>query len=307
MAAIHRLISYAASTPWAMLPDVMRAYAAILARHHAGVQDQAPNRQATEPTAEAQAAASASQRNRAGGIAVIPVFGAIVEWPHQIDMCEGGTSARQISRAMAEAEADDTVDQILMVFGTPGGSVYGVQETGEDIRRVAAKKTVVGVAQSLAASAGYWLLSQCTEAYCSPGGEVGSIGVYSGHEDISKAMEMAGVKIELFSAGEYKTEGHPFGPMTDEGKAYQLQRAQDYYRAFTSAVAKGRRVSVDQVRDGMGKGRVLGAKAAMDAGMLDGIATMDEVLSKMRRAPRKSAGRSALAAAQAALQIAQVQ
>lgn len=290
-----------------MLPDVMRAYAAVLARHHAGLPAQAAAVVAIEPNAEAQAAAGAASRNRTGGIAVIPVFGAIVEWPHQIDMCEGGTSARQLSRALAEAEMDDTVDQVLMVFGTPGGSVYGIQELGDDINRVKAKKPVIGVAQSLAASAGYWGLSQCTEAYCAPGGEVGSIGVYSGHEDISKALEMAGVKIELFSAGEFKTEGHPFGPMTEEGKAYQLQRAQDYYGMFTKAVAKGRRVSIDQVRDGMGKGRVLGAKAALDAGMIDGIATMDEVLAKMRKPARNTQGRSAMAAAQAAAQIAQVQ
>lgn len=302
MAAIPRLLAYAASTPWAMLPEVMSAYAAVLARHHIGQASGAPVPVlAAEPTAEAQAAAAAS-RNRAGGIAVVPVFGAIVEWPHQIDMCEGGTSARQISRALADAEADDTVDQVLMVFGTPGGSVYGVQEAGDDIRRVSAKKPVFGVAQSLAASAGYWLLSQCTEAYCSPGGEVGSIGVYSGHENIAKALEMAGIEITLFSAGEFKTEGHPFGPMSEEGKAYQQQRANDYYAAFTKAVARGRGVGIDQVRDGMGKGRVLGASAALEAGMIDGIATMDEVLAKMRRPQRRSEGRSAMAA----LQIAQV-
>jgi signal peptide peptidase SppA len=305
----HHLLAYALSTPWALMPERMSAYAAILARHYAG---QLPAGSAlaaapaVEPTTEMQAAAAAQSRARTGGIAVVPVMGAIVEWPHQIDMCEGGSSARQISRALTEAENDDAVSQVLMVFGTPGGSVYGIQELGDVINRVKAKKPVIGVAQSLAASAGYWALSQCTEAYCAPGGEVGSIGVYSGHEDISKALELAGIKIELFSAGEYKTEGHPFGPMSEDGKAYQTMRAQDYYGMFTKAVSKGRRVSIEQVRDGMGKGRVLGAKAALDAGMIDGIATMDEVMSKMQRGARAAGGRSALAAAQASLQIAQV-
>lgn len=304
------LLAYALSTPWALMPERMAAYAAVLARHYAGtlpVRGTAAAVVASEPSAEAQAASAAAQRNRAGGIAVVPVFGAITEWPHQIDMCEGGTSARAVSRALAEAEADDSVDQVLMVFGTPGGSVYGIQEVGDDINRVKAKKPVIGVAQSLAASAGYWMLAQCTEAYCSPGGEVGSIGVYSGHENIAKALEMAGVEITLFSAGEFKTEGHPFGPMTEEGKAYQKQRSNDYYAMFTKAVAKGRGVPIDAVRKGMGQGRVLGAQAALAEKMIDGIATMDEVLSKMRKPARNSASRSAMAAARADIAIAQVQ
>lgn len=304
------LLAYALSTPWALMPERMAAYAAVLARHYAGtlpVRGPAAAVVASEPSAEAQAASAAAQRNRAGGIAVVPVFGAITEWPYQIDMCEGGTSARAVSRALAEAEADDSVDQVLMVFGTPGGSVYGIQEVGDDINRVKAKKPVIGVAQSLSASAGYWMLSQCTEAYCSPGGEVGSIGVYSGHENIAKALEMAGVEITLFSAGEFKTEGHPFGPMTEEGKAYQKQRANDYYAMFTKAVSKGRGVPIDAVRKGMGQGRVLGAQAALAEKMIDGIATMDEVLSKMRKPARNSASRSAMAAARADIAIAQVQ
>ena len=48
-------------------------------------------------------------------------------------------------------------------------------------------------------------------------------------------------------------------------------------------VAKGRGVSISQVRDGMGQGRVLGADAALASGMVDGIATFDDVIKKMRR------------------------
>lgn len=296
----QHLIAYALSTPWALMPERMAAYAAVLAGRYAG--SMAPAEPAAEAQAEAVAAAGAANGARQGGIAVIPVFGAMVEWPHQIDMCDGGTSTYKVARALGDAEADETIGQILMVFGTPGGSVYGTSELGDTINRVKTKKPVIGVAQSLAASAGYWALSQCSEAYCSPGGEVGSIGVYSGHEDISKALEMAGIKIELFSAGEFKTEGHPFGPMSEEAKAYQKQRAQDYYAMFTAAVAKGRGVPVDSVRNGMGQGRVLGAKAALSENMIDGIATMDEVLRKMQRAAKPA--RSGRAAASLASRVA---
>lgn len=297
------LMAWALSTPWAMRPEAMAAYAMVLASHYGGktmlAEALAEFKAGHDAHAEPKAAAPGSGR-RNGSLAVIPVMGPIVEWPAQIDMCEGGTSTRQLMSVLAEVEADDTITGALMVHNSPGGSVYGVEECGAAINRVKARKPVFGVAQSLSASASYWLLAQCTEAYCTPGGEVGSIGVYSGHEDISKALEMAGISIELFSAGKYKTEGHPFGPMTEEAKLYQQQRAQDYYGAFTKAVAKGRGVPIDTVREGMGQGRVVGADVALAERMIDGIATMEEVMGKLQRAARGQAPkRSALAQARA--------
>jgi len=289
------LLAYALSTPWALMPERMAAYASVLASHYAGQLPPAAHRAAAEPSAAAVAAGGAAAGP--GGIAVIPVMGAIVEWAHQIDMCEGGTSARSVQRALTEAETDPNVGQVLMVYSTPGGSVYGIQELGDTINRVKASKPVIGVAQSLAASAGYWALSQCTEAYVAPGGEVGSIGVYSGYENIKAALEKAGVSVELFSAGKYKVEMSPFGDgLSDEARAYQLQRSQDYYGMFVKAVAKGRKVGVDVVRNGMGEGRVLGAEAALAANMVDGIMTMEEVIKKMQR-NAKAAGRGSRASA----------
>ena len=298
------LLAWALSTPWAMRPESMAAYAMVLAAHYGGRTAMAAALQAHQPQAgEVQAAAPGSGK-RQGGMAIIPVMGPIVEWPSQIDMCEGGTSTRQIMAALADVEADETISSGLMVYSTPGGSVYGVEEVCAVINRVKAKKPIFGVAQSLAASAGYWMLSQCSEAYCTPGGEVGSIGVYSGHEDISKALEMAGISIELFSAGEFKTEGHPFGPMTEEGKNYHRQRALDYYGSFAKGVSKGRNVPIEAVRKGMGQGRVVGADMALAEKMIDGIATMEEVMGKLQRAVRANKpARSALAAARADIDI----
>ncbi|WP_063897334.1 S49 family peptidase [Burkholderia ubonensis] len=276
------LIAWALSHPWALMPERMAAYASVLASHYAG------NLPAAAPKAVSPSTSAARARSgRGGNIAVINVFGAMVEWPGDIDACEGGTASAVVSQQLTDAEKDESVAQVLMVFNTPGGSVYGTAELGDVINRVKASKPVIGVAQSLAASAGYWLLSQCTEAYCSPGGEVGSIGVYSGYQNIAKAMEMAGVDIQLFSAGKYKTELSPFSDgLSPDAVAYQEQRAQEYYAMFTKAVAKGRKVPVASVRNGMGQGRVLGAQAALEAGMIDGIASIDVVVGRMQRGVR---------------------
>ena len=88
-------------------------------------------------------------------------------------------------------------------------------------------------------------------------------------------------KTLTLSAGKYKTEGHPFGALPAEARAFIQSRVDDHYGAFTRAVAKGRNVAVDQVRGGMGQGRLLGASQALSAAMVDGIDTMDGVLRSM--------------------------
>jgi len=55
---------------------------------------------------------------------------------------------------------------------------------------------------------------------------------------------------------------------------------------FTSAVAKGRKVSVEHVRADMGQGRVLSASDALAAGMIDGVDTFDAVIRRMQKADK---------------------
>jgi len=52
-------------------------------------------------------------------------------------------------------------------------------ELADEIYSARATKPVVAIANSLAASAAYWLASSAGEFYVTPSGEVGSIGVIS--------------------------------------------------------------------------------------------------------------------------------
>ncbi|HET7592616.1 MAG TPA: S49 family peptidase [Rhodanobacteraceae bacterium] len=286
----ERFIAWALSQPWALMPERITAYAAVLARQIA------PS--AMEDNEPIVAGPSRSrEKPRAGSIAVIPVYGPIVQRASQIDICEGGTSTQSISNALADAMADDSISQVLLDIDSPGGSVYGVQEVAAEIAR--AKKPVVAIANSLAASAAYWIGSAASELYVTPGGEVGSIGVWTAHQDISKALEAEGINVTLISAGPFKVEGNPYQPLGADAQKFMQSRIDDYYGAFTRAVAKGRKVSVDQVRNGMGQGRVLGADAAKAEGMVDGIATFEEVIANMQRTHAAATPRAnRLAAAQ---------
>jgi signal peptide peptidase SppA len=217
----------------------------------------------------------------------------------------GSVSTQQFASALRQALADDTVSQILIDIDSPGGSVYGVSELADEITQARSQKPVVAVANSLAASAAYWIGCSASEFYVSPGGEVGSIGVWQAHFDHSQALAAEGVKPTLISAGKFKVEGNPYAPLDDDAQAFMQSRVDDYYASFTKAVARGRGVPIAQVREGMGQGRVLGADAAMAQNMVDGVATFDDVVRKMRRDAKTSAKPKAsrLSHAQRALEI----
>lgn len=292
-------IAQALATPWAMQREVLTAHAGMLARKFSGAMAYEDGDIAAESVNAA--APGRSNVNRTGSIAVVPLLGTVIQRAGMMEMCGGGTSVQRFTAAFREAMSDETISQILIEIDSPGGSVYGVAELFSEIYSARAQKPVVAIANSLAASAAYWVGCAAGEFYVTPGGEVGSIGVWQAHEDWSAAMAEEGIKTTLISAGKYKVEGNPYEPLGEDAQAFMQSRVNDYYSAFTKAVAKGRGVAIDAVRNGMGQGRVLGADAALAEKMVDGIATMDEVIKKMSRSART--GRSALKAAQAELAI----
>lgn len=286
------LISEFLSTPWALMPERLAAFTGVVARWSTGRTVDADTMARVRADADIVAARRGAATKATGGaIAVLPMYGVVTQRGNMADDISGpGSMSTQLfAQSLRSALADDSVDAVLIDVDSPGGSVYGVQELADEIYQARGQKPVVAVANSLAASAAYWLGSAASEFYVTPGGEVGSIGVWSAHEDWSKALAEAGVTTTLISAGKYKTEGSPYEPLSADAQSFMQSRVDDYYGAFTKAVARNRGVPITSVRDGMGQGRVLGAQAAKDAGMVDDIATFDDVIRRISKNLRQSA------------------
>jgi signal peptide peptidase SppA len=286
------LVAEFLATPWALMPERLSTLTTVISRWSQG----APASDAAKFQVQTDRVLRDTRRQTSaaisgGGIAVIPIYGVITQRGNMVDDVSGPgmVSTQIVTQMLRQAVADDAVSQILLDIDSPGGSVYGVSELGDAILSARAQKPVVAIANSLAASAAYWIGSQAGEFYVTAGGEVGSIGVWQAHQDYSKAMDEAGVKTTLISAGKFKVEGNPYAPLDEEAQGFMQSRVDDYYAAFTKAVAKGRGVPITQVRDGMGQGRVLGADAALAQNMVDGIASFDQVLSKMHKDAASSA------------------
>jgi capsid assembly protease len=228
-----------------------------------------------------------------GGIGLITIQGVIGHRPG------GGYYANTYSAEVADwlrkMAANPSIGAIVLDIDSPGGTVAGLAEAADTINDVKAIKPVYAVANPEAASAAYHLGSQATKFFATPSGEVGSIGVWAAHVDLSEALTNAGIKVSLISAGKYKVEGNPFEPLGEVARE-EIQRSVDmHYEAFLKSVARGRSTTPATVRDTFGQGRMVEAPRAKDLGMIDAIHTIGEVLGGIVKSNRPSNLRQASA------------
>lgn len=263
--------------PWAIVPERLAMLHEIAARHAAG--------EKLDPE-EVQLAIHGAKRpanRRAGQIAVLPLFGTIFPRANLMTEVSGATSAEVFGKQFDDQVNDPETAGIILDVDSPGGYSQGIEELSRKIYDARGTKPIVAVANHEMDSAAYWIGTAADEVVVTPSGEVGSIGVWAAHQDISKALEMEGVKVTLISEGKYKVEGNPWEPLTEEAHSTIQGMVKEVYDDFVRAVARNRGKSVDEVRGGFGEGRVVLARQAIKLGMADKIATLDETIVDLQR------------------------
>jgi signal peptide peptidase SppA len=230
-------------------------------------------------------------RKSVGSVAVIPLSGFLSQKPSLFSMLFGGTSVEAFAREVVAALGDQSIGAVVLDVDSPGGEVFGVTEAATAIRAARGTKPLVAVANPIAASAAYWLASQADEVVVTPSGLAGSVGVFTVHQDVSKALEQQGVGVRFISYGRRKTEGNPVEPLSEDALASIQVRVDEAGRTFEADVAKGRGVSVAKVHSDFGEGGILTASQAVAAGAADRVATLEEVVGRLvdGRRPKGSA------------------
>lgn len=233
--------------------------------------------------------AARGKSGRAGDIAIIPVMGLLT--------ARGGWYGMSIEsvRAAHRAAIDDaSITGIVYDYDSPGGEVYAIEELATEFRADRDVKPSIGIANCLSASAAYYLMAQHKQVMVTPSGECGSVGVYGIHMDWSRAFNEMGVTVTLVSAGEGKVDGNPYEELSEEARAQMQADINRYYGMFTGAVAKGRGVSVETVKNEW-KARVYGAKEAVSIQMADAVGTLDDAIARVTRMAKERRALSASA------------
>ena len=225
-------------------------------------------------------------------IAVLPIHGTISHRMNMMNAMSGGVSTESLGNEFASLVDNPEIGTVVLDIDSPGGAVSGIEELGNQIFQARDKVRIVASANSLAASAAYWLGSQAHEFTVTPSGEVGSIGVIAVHESNFKAREKEGRDITIIKAGKFKADNSPLEPLTKEAQAAIQERVDERYDTFISAIARGRNITSDVVVNQFGEGRVVGAKSALDKGMVDAVETLSETIARLKGMPESSEGRN---------------
>lgn len=201
------------------------------------------------------------------GAAFVPVVGLLGQgiFAH--------TSYPEIRTALWRAGDNPEVRAIKLFISSPGGECAGLPETAAVIRAVARKKPVDAYVSDLAASAAYWLAAQCSTITASPSAELGSVGILDAHMDLSGALEQAGIKPTVITAGQFKGERLPFQPLSDAARSHMQSSVDEWYQQFLTEIRQGRGHRVDP-SSAYGDGRLLTAKQALAAGLIDFVGTL---------------------------------
>lgn len=263
-------------TEWAILPAKLEQISELLELRSQGVtftQEQIKDRVGLfdTPTNRTQ-----------GQIAVLNLFGTISQRMNAMSQFSGGTSTEMFASAFQEAVNDTNVSAIVINIDSPGGSVPGVPELADLIYQSRGKKRIVSVVNPMMASAALWIGVAAGEVVAIPSAsDVGSIGVLTIHTDQTKADADAGITRTIIKSNEFKAEGNPYEPLSDSAKTFISQRIMKIHEEFVGAVAKFRGVTTARVEADFGNGRTLRAKEALQVGLIDRIATLEEVLAEL--------------------------
>lgn len=219
-----------------------------------------------------------------GGVGIMPLYGPMFPKSNLMTELSGATSLEAFTADLRSLVSNDKVESIVIDIDSPGGASDMTPETGAEIKAATEVKPVYAVANTVAGSGAYWLGSQATKFYSTPSGKVGSIGVYTVHEDRSKQDEAEGRKVSFISAGEFKTAGNPHEPLTSEARAYLQEYVDELMEDFVGAVMEGRGMDREAVLQ-FADGRLFSASKGTSLGMIDGVKTLDDVVGPLLNSP----------------------
>nr|DAO58554.1 MAG TPA: hypothetical protein [Caudoviricetes sp.] len=186
-------------------------------------------------------------------------------------------SMEETASALQQAAADPAVHTILLDIDSPGGTVNGTPELAQVVRTIAKDKHVYAFTAGQCCSAAYWVASQADVIYAAPSATVGSIGVILPVVDSSALYDRCGLKMEVFSAGKYKSTGMDGTSLTEEQRDRLTQQVNATWARFKQAVTRRRSISEDDM-----EGQTFYGLEARDRHLIDACApSLDGVKKKL--------------------------
>ncbi len=187
-----------------------------------------------------------------------------------------------LKRALEQAVNDKRVKGIVLRVNSPGGEVTASDIMFNAVRAAAKQKPVVVYMDSMAASGGYYLSCGATKIVASETTLTGSIGVIMEGFSYHGLFDKLGLGTNTFTSGPMKDMLSGARPMRDDEKAYVQGMVNSMYDRFLTVVSEGRKIPKDVLRNGVADGRVVDAREALKAKLVDQIGYIEDAYQEAR-------------------------
>lgn len=214
------------------------------------------------------------------GIAILHIDGALTYRSNVWKAIFGMDTYDSIANAFNEVIANDDVKGVVLSIDSPGGILSGVSDLAELIYKNRGTKECGIVAHSAGrmCSAAYWIASACERVIVSSVGEAGSIGVQAVVNNGDSALDGKQTTTILRSS---LSPNKNLDPNTPAGRTALEKNIDAAAKVFLETIAGYRGTTFENVLENYGQGATFIGKDAVEAGLADGVDSLDSVVEKM--------------------------
>lgn len=181
----------------------------------------------------------------------------------------GAGSSQQTMQELELARKDDSLKAVVLWINSPGGSAAASQELYEEVLKLKRSgKKVVASFGEVAASGGYYVGVAADRIVANPATLTGSIGVIAQVPNLQGLYRKLGISQETFKSSPHKDMLSPNRPVTPEEARIMQGVIDDTYNQFLQAVASGRHLTLERVRQ-LADGRIYTGSQAKAVGLVD--------------------------------------
>ena len=191
--------------------------------------------------------------------------------------------SQNIVRQLSNYRHNPEIRGIVLRIDSPGGAVAPAQEIYNEIMKLKADhKTVYASMGTVAASGGYYIACAADYVLANPGTLTGSIAAVMAFSNIEELTDKIGIKPIIIKSGKYKDVGSPLRAMNPEERKLLQNVVDDVHQQFVQAVAKGRGLSVSEVKE-IADGRIMTGQQALKLKLIDEIGGLEKTLELLAK------------------------
>ena len=189
-----------------------------------------------------------------------------------------GVAGDRFAKIIADVRADKNVKAVVLRVNSPGGSVMASEKIKAELDLLRENVPVIASYGDYAASGGYWISANCDRIFANATTLTGSIGVFSMIPDLGGTIKnKLHVTVTPVKSNDHADMLTMMRALTPKEEAYMQASVERIYTKFTSLVAEGRDMTVEDV-DAIAQGRVWTGSEALEIGLVDEIGTLEDAL-----------------------------